>query len=114
MYPGHRYNQGQVSCLFISIVAENELISSNFVSAPSYPMKPFITHSRPRRYGPIQSGSTCVYWILNALIARYVKAVIRSYIEVKQARGRTGQQIGWKLLLLEREVSRRCYVVLIT
>jgi hypothetical protein len=51
---------------------------------------------------------------VNVLTARYVKAIIRSYIEVKQARGRTGQQIGWKLLLLEREVSRRCYVELIT
>lgn len=40
------------------------------------------------------------------LTRRYVKAVIRSYIEVKQARGRTAQQIGWKLELLEREASR--------
>jgi len=51
----------------------------------------------------------CPPVFVSRLIFRYVKAVIRSYIEVKQARGRTGQQISWKLELLEREVCHSSY-----
>ena len=57
---------------------------------------------------PEYALSTCSRVKAN-LILRYVKAVIRSYIEVKQARGRTGQQISWKLELLEREVCHSSY-----
>lgn len=40
-----------------------------------------------------------------AELDRYILAVMRSYIEVKEARGRTKQEIGWKLEILEREAS---------
>lgn len=33
-----------------------------------------------------------------------------SYIDVKEARGRSKQEIGWKLELLEREVRHTHYV----
>lgn len=39
------------------------------------------------------------------LINSYVKAVFRSYIDIKFARGRTRYEIDSKLTLLEREVS---------
>lgn len=38
------------------------------------------------------------------LTSRYVKEVIRSYINCKEAHGRTKQEIDWKLEILELEV----------
>jgi hypothetical protein len=49
-----------------------------------------------------------VHWALMHRFARdpeYVKAVIRSYVEVKKARGRMANEISLKLNYIEQEVS---------
>ena len=42
---------------------------------------------------------------------RYIQAVMRSYIEVKEARGRSKQEIAWKLEILEREVRNPSRII---
>lgn len=46
------------------------------------------------------------------LTSRYVKEVIRSYINCKEAHGRTKQEIDWKLEILELEVCQIQYLAL--
>lgn len=68
-------------------------------------MPPFTTRSRTRPIVVIQSEHHSDSSTGNTDLLRYVQAVMRSYIEVKEARGRSKQEIAWKLEILEREVS---------
>jgi len=66
-------------------------------------------NSSSRRPDPtlVSYTSACLYSLMSPS-CRYVKAVFKSYVDIKVARGKTKPQISLKLEVLEREVDLDC------